>query len=50
MARLEETGKEKEEPDPPGSRLSTCLYMEQNENGRLGSVTKPDSGHDYYHG
>ena len=47
LARLEETGTEKEKPDPAWNQAETSQVMEPDTDGRMGNSPKPDSG--YYH-
>ena len=45
LARLEETGTEKEKPDPAWNQAETSQVMEPDADGRLGNSPKPDPGH-----
>src|SRR4051794_31179599 len=44
LARLEETGAQKEKPLALRGRPSACLQLEQNKDGRMGGSSKPDTG------
>lgn len=48
LARLEETGTEKEKPYPAGSKTGNGQIMEPDADGGLGNRPKPDSGHYHY--
>jgi len=43
MASMEKERQTKKESDKIRSRLLSCLCMEQNKKGRMGSGTKPDT-------
>jgi len=48
LARLEETGSEKEKPDPTWDQTHTNQVLEPDTDGRLGNGPKPDPGHNHH--